>query len=78
MWLNSVDFFIYDFLGLSGGLADSLHFFVYDSIKILTLVFFIIYVISFIQTYINTETVREYIKGKSQFLVIFLLLYLGY
>jgi uncharacterized membrane protein YraQ (UPF0718 family) len=67
MWLNSVDFFIYDFLGLSGGLADSLHFFVYDSIKILTLVFFIIYVISFIQTYINTETVREYIKGKSQF-----------
>ena len=67
MWLSSVDFFVYDFLGFSGGFADSLHFFIYDSVKILTLVLVIIYVISFIQTYIKTETVRDFIRGKSQF-----------
>jgi len=67
MWLYSVDFFIYDFLALEGRFAESLHFFIYDSVKILTLVLVIIYVISFIQTYINTEAVRDFIKGKSQF-----------
>ncbi|SFZ97487.1 Transporter [hydrothermal vent metagenome] len=67
MWLSSVDFIVYNFLGLSGRFADALHFFIYDSVKILTLVVVIIYVISFIQTYIKTETVRDFIRGKSQF-----------
>jgi uncharacterized membrane protein YraQ (UPF0718 family) len=67
MWLSSVDYFIYEYLGLSGKFADSFHFFIYDSVKILTLVFVIIYGISFIQTYIKTETVRDFIKSKSQF-----------
>ncbi len=67
MWLNFVDFLVYDIFALSGSFADALHFFIYDSVKILTLVLVIIYVISFIQTYIKTETVRDFIKGKSQF-----------
>ncbi len=67
MWLNFVDFIIYEQLGLDGKLADALHFFVYDSVKILVLIFFIIYVISFIQTYIKIETVRDFLRGKSQF-----------
>ena len=67
MWLNSVDFLVYDFLGLSGRFADSLHFFIYDLVKILTLVLVIIYAISFMQTYIKAETVRDFIRGKSQF-----------
>ena len=67
MWLSRVDFFVYDFLALHGSFADSLHFFIYDFVKILTLILVIIYVISFIQTYIKTETLRDFIRGKSQF-----------
>ncbi len=67
MWLNFVDYLVYDLLSMSGRFADSLHFFIYDSVKILTLVLVIIYLISFMQTYIKTETVRDFIKGKSQF-----------
>jgi len=67
MWLSSVDYFVYEFLGMSGSFANALHFFIYDSVKILTLVLVIIYAISFMQTYIKTETVRDFIKGKSQF-----------
>ena len=67
MWLNSVDYFVYEFLNMHGRLADAIHFFIYDSVKILTLVLVIIYLISFMQTYIKTETVRDFIRGKSQF-----------
>ncbi len=68
MWLNFVDYIVYDYFDMSGRLADALHFFIYDSVKILTLVFVIIYLISFIQTYIKIETVRDFIRGKSQFI----------
>ncbi len=68
MWKESVDYIVFNLLGLSGRFANSIHFFIYDSIKILALVLVIIYIISFIQTYINTETVRDFIQGKSKFI----------
>ena len=67
MWLKTVDYLVYELFNMSGRLADAIHFFIYDSIKILTLVLVIIYMISFIQTFIKTETVRDFIRGKSQF-----------
>ncbi len=67
MWKDAVDYLTYDILALSGRFADALNFFIYDSVKILSLVLVIIYLISFVQTYIKTETVRDFIRGKSQF-----------
>ena len=68
MWNETVNYLVYDLFNMSGNIAKSVHFFIYDSVKILTLVLVIIYVISFIQTYISTETVRDFIQGKSQFM----------
>lgn len=66
MWLSSVDYFVYSFLGMSGRFANSLHFFIYDLVKILTLVLIIIYIISLMQTYIKTDTIKNFISGKPQ------------
>ena len=67
MWNQSVNYLVYNLFGMSGKIADAIHFFIYDSIKILALVLAIVYLISFMQTYIKTETVRDFIQGKSQF-----------
>lgn len=66
MWKESVDYLVYNLFGLSGKIGDAIHFFIYDSVKILALVLFIVYVISFIQTYISSETIRGFIQGKSK------------
>jgi len=67
MWQEFVDYLTVDVFGLSGRINDAVNFFIYDSVKILALVFVIVYLISFIQTYIKTETVRDFIRGKSKF-----------
>jgi len=67
MWNEAVNYLVYNLFNLSGNIAGSIHFFIYDSIKILALVLVIVYLISFIQTYIDTETIRNYIQGKSKF-----------
>jgi uncharacterized membrane protein YraQ (UPF0718 family) len=66
MWKESVDYLVYSLFGLNGKVGDAVHFFIYDSVKILTLVLFIVYTISFIQTYISSETIRDFIQGKSK------------
>ncbi|MFK5882514.1 MAG: permease [Sulfurospirillum sp.] len=68
MWNQIVNYLVFDLLNISGNFADSVHFFIYDSIKILVLVLIIVYIISFIQTYIDSETVRDFIQGKSKFI----------
>lgn len=68
MWKNIVDSLTYDTLGLSGHFAEAFNFFIYDLVKILALILIIVYTISFLQTYVKTETVRDFIKGKSQFI----------
>jgi uncharacterized membrane protein YraQ (UPF0718 family) len=68
MWLSSVDYLIYEFFGLSkGALSDALHFFIYDTVKIYFLLIVIIFLVSFLRTYFNTEKVRVYLQGKSEF-----------
>jgi uncharacterized membrane protein YraQ (UPF0718 family) len=67
MWNEAVNYLVFDLFNMSGNVANSVHFFIYDSIKILALVLVIVYIISFIQTYIDTETVRNFIQGKSKF-----------
>ncbi len=47
--------------------GEAIHFFTYDVIKILILLITIIFIVSFLRTYFNTEKVRVYLQGKSKF-----------
>lgn len=67
MWKESVDYFTEDVLGLSGQVNDVLNFFIYDTIKIWFLLISIIFVVSYLRTHFNTEYVRAYLQGKSEF-----------
>jgi len=65
MWYELSKEFIYDVIGLEGKFADAIHFFVYDTIKIWFLLLTIIFVVSFLRTWVNTEYVRAHLQGKS-------------
>ena len=67
MWKESVDYFTVDILGLTGSINDAINFFIYDTIKIWFLLITIIFVVSYLRTHFNTEYVRAYLQGKSEF-----------
>ncbi len=64
MFLMFADWFVYQVLGLSveTKIGKALHFFVYDVIKILFLLFVIISVIAFLRTYVNNDKFKLYIE----------------
>jgi len=69
-WLEKISsFIIFDTLNFDKNtdLGISLDFFVFDTIKIYLLLIIIIFGISFLRTYFNTEKVRIYLQGKSKF-----------
>ena len=60
-----IDRFVYDVLGLEHGrFADALDFFIYDSIKIALLLLSIVFVITFLRSFMNAEKVRVYLSKK--------------
>lgn len=61
--------FVFEVLKLQKetSLGESVHFFLYDTIKIFILLITIIFAVSFLRTYFNTEKVRVYLQGKSEF-----------
>ncbi|WP_331774779.1 permease [Sulfurospirillum sp. 1612] len=67
MLQSMVDYLTVDILGLSGRVNATLNFFIYDTIKIWFLLITIIFVVSYLRTHFNTEYVRAYLQGKSQF-----------
>jgi len=67
MWKDFVDYLTLDLWGLSGKLNDTLNFFIYDTFKIWFLLISIIFIVSYLRTHFNTEYVRAYLQGKSQF-----------
>ncbi|BCD59296.1 MULTISPECIES: permease [unclassified Nitratiruptor] len=64
MWKNFVDTLIYQWLGLSGKFAEAFDFFIYDTVKIFTLLVVIIFVITLIRSYFPIERVRDYLATK--------------
>ena len=60
----AVDWFVYSFLGLESSLGESLNFFIYDSIKIILLLFFMIFVIGFLRTYLSQEKIKKWLTGR--------------
>jgi len=67
MWHELTRHFTYDILGLHGKIAGATHFFIYDTVKIWFLLVTIIFAISFLRTWFNTEYVRAHLQGKSAF-----------
>ena len=68
-WEYLVDVLVYGILKLdkASALGSALHFFIYDTVKIYILLVCIIFAVSFLRTYFNTEKVRVYLQGKSEF-----------
>ena len=56
---------VYETLGLHGKMADALQFFLFDTVKIWLLLVVIIFAVSFLRTWFNTEYVRAHLQGKS-------------
>ena len=67
MWKEAVDYLTVDLLGLTGRINETVNFFIYDTIKIWFLLITIIFVVSYLRTHFNTEYVRAYLQGKSEF-----------
>jgi len=63
-WL--ADFIVYNLLHLSAKthLAESIHFFIYDTIKIFILLLAISFVVGFIKSFFTPENTRKYLTGK--------------
>jgi hypothetical protein len=67
MWKEAVDHFTVEVLGLTGRVNETLNFFIYDTVKIWFLLISIIFIVSYLRTHFNTEYVRAYLQGKSEF-----------
>lgn len=68
-WERIVDALVADIFGMdkASQAGGAIHFFIYDTIKIYMLLVLIIFAVSFLRTYFNTEKVRVYLQGKSEF-----------
>ncbi|MDD3462576.1 MAG: permease [Sulfurospirillaceae bacterium] len=68
-WEKLVDSLVYGMWSLdkASSVGSALHFFIYDTLKIYMLLVIIIFAISLLRTYFNTEKVRVYLQGKSEF-----------
>jgi len=62
----TIDWILYDLIGLdsSSRLVESVNFFVYDTIKILLLLFLMITVIGFLRTYLSQEKIKKWLSNK--------------
>ena len=70
MFLKFADWFVYGILGLSAktSFGEALHFFIYDVLKILFLLFTIIAVIAYLRSYIDNEKLKNFIEKQPKFL----------
>ena len=68
-WEKIVDNLVYEIWAMSADstLGSAVHFFIYDTIKIWFLLISIIFIVSYLRTHFNTEKVRVYLQGKSEF-----------
>jgi uncharacterized protein len=67
MLTEFIDWLLYSLINLDSSLkwVGSLHFFIYDSLKILLLLFVMIFVIGFFRTYLSQQKIKKWIgKGK--------------
>ena len=61
-----VDWLVYNVCNIArdSKLGNALNFFIYDSIKIIILLFVMIFVIGVLRSYISTKTIKKHLTGK--------------
>ncbi len=50
--------------GLTGRVADSLEFWIYDTLKITVILLGVVFAVSYLRTYLPPEKIRDFLKGK--------------
>ncbi len=67
MLLTFADWFAYMLLGLSpeSSLGKTVHFFIYDSIKIIFLLFSMIFIMGFFRSFLSQEKIKGWIKKRA-------------
>lgn len=70
MWQKFVDYLVYGLGGLSpkSNLGSAVHFFIYDTVKILVMLAIIIFVIAIIRSYFPPEKTRKILSHKRTFI----------
>ena len=65
-WEKFVDYLVYSLFEFEKGkhLSEALHFFIFDTVKILFLLVLIIYIVTFLRSYFPVEKIRDYLSGK--------------
>ena len=63
---EATDWIVYSLLSLEGRLAESVHFFISDVVKIFLLLFVIISIIGFFRSYIPSSKVRGWLSKKNK------------
>lgn len=53
--------------GLTGRLAASLEFWIYDTLKITVILLGVVFAVSYLRTYLPPEKIRDFLKGKKAF-----------
>jgi hypothetical protein len=68
-WEKIVNNLVYGLLGLdpTAQSTQALHFFIFDTVKIYILLVGIIFLISFLRTYFNTQKIRAYLQRQNTF-----------
>ncbi|MBT8190756.1 MAG: permease [Bacteroidia bacterium] len=69
-WIEQLaDWLVYDLLNMDQGrhLAEALNFFIYDSIKILLLLFLVIFLMGIVNSYFPVEKVRNFLSRNKLF-----------
>jgi uncharacterized membrane protein YraQ (UPF0718 family) len=69
-WERLVDWLVYVLMGLdkTTHLAQALHFFIFDTVKIFILLVTIIYLVTLLRSYFPVEKIRDYLQGKHKLL----------
>ena len=69
-WIQNIaDLLVYDLLGLplNSHLAEALNFFIYDTVKILILLFIVIFLMGIVNSYFPIDRVRNYLSRNKLF-----------
>lgn len=66
MWQGFVDLLVYGWFGMpkDDAYAKAVNFFIYDGIKIMVMLGVIIFFVTLLRSWFNTEKVRDYLAGK--------------
>ncbi|MFC4247608.1 permease [Natribaculum luteum] len=64
MVFQQIATYVVEALGLTGSLRAAAHFWIYDTLKILSILIVVIFGVTYLRTYFPPEKIRDYLQGK--------------